>query len=363
MNKERVDWIDVAKGYGIILVIVGHCFNKETIIHNWIFSFHMPLFFLLSGYCFRIEKYKKLRMLIVDKVNSLIIPYIKFWIIAFLFTVLIPRWRKELSVAQILTDIYTGYPSSLNLTSTWYLVALFMCVCIFWTVVKLSCFLKKKWIVFVFLGLSGLGGFLVSVVKSLVYDSDAVSDSSSAVSTLLPGNRLPLTLDTCMTALIFFAVGYWLKVNGLKYIDIKYKKITCTTMCVVNAVVALGLNTRVNLHGCTLGNVLYFYIAAFAGSLAVIYFAQLLCASGGKPIKYLVEFFKIYGRNSLLVLGIQSLGIHLFLLLLNEVTKKNYMLYEDVPWKWGCLAFVLITFVMVPISYIINVSLPEKIRI
>ena len=49
MNK-RVEWIDLAKGLGMLLVILGHCVCFGGIMHNAIFAFHMPLFFILSGY-------------------------------------------------------------------------------------------------------------------------------------------------------------------------------------------------------------------------------------------------------------------------------------------------------------------------
>lgn len=53
---ERKKWVDVAKGYGIILVVVQHVIGGE--IGKYILMFHMPLFFWLSGFCFNIDKYK-----------------------------------------------------------------------------------------------------------------------------------------------------------------------------------------------------------------------------------------------------------------------------------------------------------------
>ncbi|MDB4201501.1 hypothetical protein N9763_00715 [Polaribacter sp.] len=41
-NTQRIDWIDQAKGFGIILVVYGHNFPS---IEDYIYSFHMPLFF------------------------------------------------------------------------------------------------------------------------------------------------------------------------------------------------------------------------------------------------------------------------------------------------------------------------------
>ena len=52
---KRVEYIDVAKGIGIILVVMGH--NDFALIspfaHKLIYSFHMPMFFFLSGMFFK----------------------------------------------------------------------------------------------------------------------------------------------------------------------------------------------------------------------------------------------------------------------------------------------------------------------
>ncbi len=58
---SRADWVDAAKGMGIVLVVIGHAIDGLTAArladpnHGWgaayfaIYSFHMPLFFLLTG--------------------------------------------------------------------------------------------------------------------------------------------------------------------------------------------------------------------------------------------------------------------------------------------------------------------------
>lgn len=48
--KERLDWIDFAKGIGIILVVWAHTRGFFT---NYIEQFHMPLFFFVSGYLYQ----------------------------------------------------------------------------------------------------------------------------------------------------------------------------------------------------------------------------------------------------------------------------------------------------------------------
>ena len=50
---QRLDYLDIAKGIGILLVIIVHCqMGRIGCIHSIIYSFHMPLFFFLSGVCF-----------------------------------------------------------------------------------------------------------------------------------------------------------------------------------------------------------------------------------------------------------------------------------------------------------------------
>lgn len=51
--KHRIDWIDVAKGIAILLVIVGH--SSVPILRGVIFSFHMPLFFILSCVTYKLS--------------------------------------------------------------------------------------------------------------------------------------------------------------------------------------------------------------------------------------------------------------------------------------------------------------------
>lgn len=60
---ERVEWVDICKGFAIILVVLGHSIRPEmmqnsilcSIIYNFIYSFHMALFMVLSGIVFRFQ--------------------------------------------------------------------------------------------------------------------------------------------------------------------------------------------------------------------------------------------------------------------------------------------------------------------
>ena len=52
MSEKRLDYLDMVKGIGIILVVVGHSTYVSDGTLTWLASFHMPLFFILSGILF-----------------------------------------------------------------------------------------------------------------------------------------------------------------------------------------------------------------------------------------------------------------------------------------------------------------------
>lgn len=76
---KRENWLDVAKGIGIILVIIGHSGAPRAIV-KFIYGFHMPLFFIIAGYLYDAEKWKSrgIKSLIHKRFNNYILPYFVF---------------------------------------------------------------------------------------------------------------------------------------------------------------------------------------------------------------------------------------------------------------------------------------------
>lgn len=87
-QTDRQTYLDIAKGIGIILVVIGHCVPDASspagisvpamkILHEIIYSFHMPLFFFISGFLtFKRDRQPKSRIsLIAKRAKRLLIPY------------------------------------------------------------------------------------------------------------------------------------------------------------------------------------------------------------------------------------------------------------------------------------------------
>lgn len=95
-SNKRLDYIDCMRGIAILLVVIGHLIQTNDIYyaHNhvfeFIYSFHMPLFFAISGYIIaktsKVRTIKELGTFIIKKFISLCIPLIAWELIMDRFT-------------------------------------------------------------------------------------------------------------------------------------------------------------------------------------------------------------------------------------------------------------------------------------
>ena len=70
MEKNRVNYFDIAKGIGMVCVILEHL--SLSAVNMVVFTFHMPLFFIISGYFL---KKQDMKLLVRKKFRQLLIPY------------------------------------------------------------------------------------------------------------------------------------------------------------------------------------------------------------------------------------------------------------------------------------------------
>lgn len=80
--SERDNSISILKGIGIILVIIGHS-CCPPLLYSIIYSFHMPLFFIASGYFFKEKYLTQKKTFVVNKIKKLYLPFV-IWSVVFL---------------------------------------------------------------------------------------------------------------------------------------------------------------------------------------------------------------------------------------------------------------------------------------
>ena len=74
-KKERLHWLDYSKTIGMYLVVLGHVKDNTLLLKGIIYSFHMPLFFFLSGFLHKLSWGGKF---CVSLVKQLVIPFFIF---------------------------------------------------------------------------------------------------------------------------------------------------------------------------------------------------------------------------------------------------------------------------------------------
>ena len=160
-SNNHLSWVDLAKGIGVVLVVLGHLIYHHmalTPIAKAIYSFHMPMFFIMSGYVMKKDELSLFRY-INRKLFRLIVPTIL--LSAVLQTVYIGIHGLD-NLGSFISGlffiegyIYFNYPA-------WFFIVMFEALIISKVInlINKSIALKLVWCIFFF-----LCGFFASEFK------------------------------------------------------------------------------------------------------------------------------------------------------------------------------------------------------
>lgn len=132
LKPQRFNWVDYAKGIGIFLVVFGHTirglFNSFILaqspfwlnLNHWIYAFHMPLFFLLSGLFIERSVSKQFLSFLSNRIKVIVYPYFLWSIIQTLIQFFLSKYtNKSVNILDIWTIIYDP------IMQFWFLYTLF----------------------------------------------------------------------------------------------------------------------------------------------------------------------------------------------------------------------------------------------
>lgn len=259
LDKTRVDYIDASKGIGIILVVVGHIVygNRYDVsfaefLTNCIFSFHMPLFFVLSGVCIKSNKALNKETLIA-KSKSLLIPYCEWTIIYSLLFCIICLYKKSWAYFDSTQQIHAI--TLCGLSPLWFLFALYISEIIVLAIKAV----KHK--LFVLLGL-----LFGSMLLSYCYNQHWFTTNNSFLNDTIIG-----LLRVSQTTFFLF-LGYLSKdiINAISQLK-GYQRLLIFIPCVVLfAFFCKYYNNKVDLHLFIIENPILYVFKAILGCLIVI---------------------------------------------------------------------------------------------
>lgn len=266
MEKQRIEFIDLAKGICIILVTVGHCGAPIDI--PGLEVVRMPLYFILSGLFFK--TYGDFVGFTIKKTNKILIPFLFFYFIAYALFYLLQWYKPEYLVTEAngILDIFNNRQYFNG--PIWFLLALYWCGLIF---AGITTFVKNDF-------KRVLATVAIGGVGILLGRFDII---------------LPAFIDVAFTALPFYSLGYYLKQTPVLYPN-KYDKFNFLFVIIfylVSFIISQTASFRLSFHYNGTDGILFGYTLAITSVMAILY----LC----KIIKRL-PVVSYLGRYSLIVL-------------------------------------------------------------
>jgi fucose 4-O-acetylase-like acetyltransferase len=191
IQDENIYFINVAKTLAIFLMVLAHLAipNQQQ---SFINSFHMPLFFIITGYLISVDT-KSFKFFLIKKLRTLLLPYAVFAIVSFIFWYFIGRnYGDDALIEKNPTDYLWGILLAIPTKEylgfnfpIWYLPSFFCAEILFYWIKRIF----KKYSLVIILLFVGLGIFLNEI--------DFV--------------RLPFAIDVSFFTILFFQIGQWLK--------------------------------------------------------------------------------------------------------------------------------------------------------
>lgn len=279
---KRIEWIDIWKGIGIVTVVVGHI--VQVPLKNYIYWFHMPLFFFISGYLFRPNNdyYNFFR----NKSKSFLVPYLTFLIL--------------LTIPEYLLYYFQATDSSIFsklAKMTVYKIAggayIYGWFDVFWFITCL--FFTQQLYNFIYCQFQG------DKKHRLIFFSIIIATYFLAMidSYLFPQKNLPWGLNIMLFALPFYFLGHFVAQSSF------FNKINFQVLILVLIVFTLGIifndklgiNINMDLKKKQYGFILLNIILPLSGIFITQYLAILI-----NKITHLNQALISLGKSSLIIM-------------------------------------------------------------
>ncbi|MBE5882340.1 MAG: hypothetical protein E7289_08560 [Lachnospiraceae bacterium] len=271
-NEKRMRWLDMARGVALLFVMIGHCISSKSVLHHVLFTFHVPFFFVISGYLYRYKKNSFLKDMV-----QLAVPYMIVVACVMISTKIMGETSYYGNLRNVIKAALLGsgvkHNGILPIGAVWFFPTMY--------------FARRYMdIVFVIAKKELHRMFMVAafVLAGIVLASKKV--------------WLPLNVDVAMAAVLFMYTGYLLKQKQFRLNIIT----AVVAFCVWLAEFSCG---RFNLGTRKYG----LWCVTFAGAIAASILLIELCIymEKGKMLGILNRFLAFTGRHTVALLCIHDL--------------------------------------------------------
>lgn len=274
--KSRLEFVDIAKGIGIMIVCFGHS-GAEDVVISWIGGFIVPLFFILSGYMYK-DKGIPVGKDLYNKGKKLLKPYLFFSVVLLLIYKRF-AWNDIVGVFYSRYCLYTYHAPDniffMKATNSpmWFLTAMFATFPLFYIIMKNEKYIK--WIVLSYLLITWGCTFLPIL--------------------------LPWSLDVAFIMAIFMYIGVLFR----RQENLLNKPSYIYWLIIAAFLILCKVNGEPNPSVRELGHSLLLYmITGVLGSISMMWICKHL---EGKPLSGLLADI---GRHTLVIFCLQIFIFH-----------------------------------------------------
>ena len=326
--RQRVDYIDISKGIGILLVVLGHLVALDSPIERTIYSFHMPFFFIVSGLFAGVEK-ADFKTYFVKKFKRLFLTYVFVYIVGIAVSYAVPFFNnpspQELLYGFLCND---GYDAGVvHVGATWFLPCLFFVSVFFW--LFHHAFRRSHWIA------------RVLVLMGMVLSPMAFRDW------IYPRVSVPFKLDVAFAALPLFALGYYAKDILFRLKEIKwYRRIGLALFCLAVVVYLPQKYIWVGMVNNDYGGDYFVYVFdALCGATLLLTVSTFLEKS---------RLLRYAGKNTLFILAYHLILVDLYSYYLTVKTGQPMKCQANLTVQQIIVGFVAFVTVLLALSAVHN---------
>ncbi len=338
-SNKRLHYVDIARGIAMFLIVLGHSISLNSThsfpIYRIIYFINVPIFFVLSGYMFKIKERESFFDFIKKKFLRIMLPYF-FW--AFLF--LVPYYifghdvadqlqpKSSFNILGQIGEIFYGNGTNNSLQQNaplWFLPALFTTEVLFYFIIHI---IKNRKMEIVIFAATLLIGFFCTFFARKIY--------------------LPWGLNSALTIGCFFYFGYLLKkwqiIEQLKTTRHSiYAIVICLLLCGI--VICFNVPTNVSWRGYNYLNYFLTITSGFTSALAIILVSKLI--NKNKPIENV-------GRN--------TMGILIFHKIVIVIAQTKLGVFSKLLLNSNILLELCLAIIVSIITIIVSIIIGALIR-
>lgn len=287
-DNRRIPWLDHARGLGIVLVVLAHALataEDNGRLYSVIYSFHMPLFFALSGLA-RGIKSENIAVTADKLARSLLIPFVFFGLLTLCYYISMQKATthqfpslEDVSLAVARTFYGVGELMPIN-SPLWFFPCMFVTMLLSLTLTR-------------FVGIWFAWGLAVTAAIALMLFPLPI--------------RLPWSADTAIVAACFFQLGMILRARRFEKMIVRIGKRPATvalgTACLIATAFLSSRNISVDMAAVRFGDPILFFASACLGIMGICCISGILPAI---PFKRLSDDSRVIFPLHLLFFGVTT---------------------------------------------------------